>query len=342
MPIDRNISFRNHLFGSVEDFVASTGMQPLVTSRTVAHLVVALAHYTEEGKSLSPEMYITTDVEKLMQFLPGSSCLPIGECQLSEEAPNVALKHCAPLAIEGWCIYVSSNSTKVSYGIFRDALSPLAIPLDEAVLATGGGSAKILRVHQSAPSCVDIANHRGDRHTIFLSQRPEQEPSPRKHVDSLISTICSELPDELIEPTRTVVRRAINSGLEASHGALIAVTRSDKSPKFLSDGLVFGKPLNFGSLVKNAASGTEDERLKLLSYTSVIRGIMGCDGIVVFNRKATLLGYNCFIKPTKSTPTPSSGGARKRAFAALKGRIGRGLFATFIRSHDGWSDFESL
>ena len=342
MPIDRNISFRNHLFGSVEDFVAATGMQPLVTSRTVAHLVVALSHYTEEGKSLSPEIYITTDIEALMKFLPGSSSLPIGECPLSEEAPNVALKHCAPLAVDGWCIYVSSNGNTVSYGIFRDVLSPLSIPLDEAILNSGSGHSKVLRVHQSAPSCVDISNHIGDRHTVFLSQRPETEPSPRQFVDDLAEAICSELSEGLRESTQTVIRRAINTGLEASHGALVAVARSTTSPTFLSDGLVFAAPLNVGALVKKATVGTEEDRLKLLSYTSVIRGIFGCDGIVVFNRKATLLGYNCFIKPSKDAPAPTTGGARKRAYAALKGRIGRGLYATFIRSHDGWSEFTKL
>jgi hypothetical protein len=150
------------------------------------------------------------------------------------------------------------------------------------------------------------------------------------------------LHEKLRESTQTVIRRVINSGLEASHGALIAVVRSKTSPKFLSDGLVLAAPLNLGILVRKATVGTEEDRLKLISYTSVIRGIFGCDGIVVFNRKATLLAYNCFIKPTKAAPTPTTGGARKRAFAALKGRIGKGLYATFIRSQDGWSEFKKL
>jgi hypothetical protein len=147
MAINSNISFRNHLFGSVEDFVASTAMQPFVTARTVAHLVVGLGNYTEEGKSLRPEIYLTTNIGSLLKFLPGSTSILIGNCPISEEAPTIALKHCAPLASDGWCIFVNSDGNIVTYGVFRDALSPLAVPLDEALLKSGSGDTKVLRVH---------------------------------------------------------------------------------------------------------------------------------------------------------------------------------------------------
>ena len=34
------------------------------------------------------------------------------------------------------------------------------------------------------------------------------------------------------------------------------------------------------------------------------------------------------------------GGARRRAFAALRAKIGKGLSAAFMQSQDGWTEFQ--
>lgn len=341
MTIQGNISFRSHLLGRVEDFVAETGMQPLVTERTIAYMVTALANYTEEGRHLFPELYVTTSIEDLPRFLPGSSSLRVGECAVSEEVPNIAVKHCAPLASRGWCIYVDYNEGGATYGVFRDALSPLAIPVQRALLEQGTGGLKILRIHQSAPACVEMANHKGDSHIVFLSHKREWEPNPRQFVSDLATAICSQVKTKLRETTETVIERAITTGLQESHGALVAVTRGEDTPKFLTDGRFFSDSINFGHLVDKAASGDEADRLRLLSHASVLEGMFGCDGIIVFNRRATVLGYNCFI-PSSTRSGPATGGARKRAYEVLKGKIGRGLYAALLRSQDGASEFTKL
>jgi hypothetical protein len=341
MPIQGNISFRTHLLGRVEDFVAETGMQPLVTERTIARIVTALANYTEEGKHLSPELYITTDIESLLQFLPGSSRLKVGECPVSEEAPNLAVKHCAPLASRGWCIYVEFQNGIAKYGIFRDALSPLAIPVQRAVLEQGTGNLKILRIHQSAPACVELANHQGDSHIVFLSHKRESEPNPKQFVSDLANAICSQVGVKLRETTETVIERALSDGLQESHGALAAVSRGDTMPKFIKDGRFFAEPINFEQLVEKATSGAEADRLRLLSHTTVLEGMFGCDGIIVFNRRATVIGYNCFVSAAAQSG-PAAGGARRRAYEVLKRKVGHGLYAAFMRSHDGTSEFTKL
>jgi hypothetical protein len=314
-------------------------MQPLVTQQTLAQIIVALSNFMEEGKSLSPALYITTDISKLLQFLPGSSSIKIGEVPISETAPSIAIKHCAPLAIDGWCIYVCCSETTVNYGLFRDALNPLAIPLEKALLVSGSGSVKILHIHQSAVGCVEVANHKGDKHVIFLSQKRETEPSPREFVEDLVKSICSGVQEKYRESTQTVIGRVLTSGLENSHGALVAVTNNKKLPKFLMDGRFLESPINFSHLVSKALNGKESDRLRLLSYSTILSGMFGCDGIIVFNRQATITGFNCFIKSNSGT-TVVSGGARKRAFEALKGRIDKGLFSAYIRSQDGWSEFK--
>lgn len=341
MPIQGNISFRSHLLGRVEDFVTETEMQPLVTERTIAYMVTALANYTEEGKQLSPELYLTSDVSELLKFLPGSSHLEIGRCAISEEVPNIAVKHCAPLANHGWCIYVDLKDGVAHYGVFRDALSPLAIPIGKALLSKGSGDVKIVRIHQSAPACVELANHKGDSHIVFLSHKRESDPNPKEGISSLAEAICCQVRAKLRETTRTVIERAISAGLQESHGALVAVARATTRPKFFKDGRFFLTPISFESLVEQAMAGGEEDRLRLLSHASVLEGMFGCDGIVIFNRRATVLGYNCFVPATVKGGAPM-GGARKRAYAVLKEKVGNGLFAAFIRSHDGAAEFTKV
>ena len=316
-------------------------MQPLVTEKTIAHIVTALANYTEEGKHLSPELYLTTDIVGLLRFLPGSSSLKVGECPVSEQVPNIAVKHCAPLANRGWCIYVEFENGIAKYGVFRDALSPLAIPIQRAVLDRGTGDLKILRIHQSALACVELANHKGDWHIVFVSHKRESEPNPRQFVSDLAKAICSQVRVKLREATETVIERILTAGLQESHGTLVAVSRGDTMPKFIKDGRFFAEPVNFEQLVERAASGSEAERLRLLSYASVLEGMFGCDGIIIFNRRATVIGYNCFVSPTARSGPPA-GGARKRAYEVLKQRLGHGLYAAFMRSQDGASEFTKL
>jgi len=341
MAINGNISFRSLILGRIEEFVSSTDISPLVSAQTLAQIVVAVSNYTEEGKSLSPSLYITTDLDQLLQLLPGSSKIVIGELPSDENAPSIALKRCAPLAVEGWAIFLNCKGDSLKYGLFRGSMEPLSISVEESLLEDGSGDVKILRIRQSASNCVEIENHNGDQHTIFLSDRKESEPSPRKFVSDLAEAICSDLKDDVRESAQTLIEKILTTGLEESHGALIAVARSVTQPKFFKDGLFLKQPLDFEVLVRNALSGGAEEKMRLLEHSQVLKGMFGCDGIVLFNRRATLLGYNCFVKPSGQTP-PSSGGARKRAFAELQRKLGNGLYAVFIRSQDGWSNLQTI
>lgn len=70
----------------------------------------------------------------------------------------------------------------------------------------------------------------------------------------------------------------------------------------------------------------------------VVKGMLCCDGISLFDERARLLGYRCFVSISQSSGIV--GGARKRAFAALKRRLHRGLSSVFIQSQDGLTEFE--
>jgi hypothetical protein len=67
--------------------------------------------------------------------------------------------------------------------------------------------------------------------------------------------------------------------------------------------------------------------------------MLNSDGIILFDNKARLLGFNYFVR--SKTASKESGGARRRAFATLVKNIDNGLCGAFIQSQDGWSDFRN-
>jgi hypothetical protein len=334
--ITGTISFRSLLVGRVEEFVSSTDFNPLVTQKSLTELVSTACNYTEEGQSFTPAIYATSCINQLLKLIPGSMHIKIGGFSSIENSLCAALKKCAPLAVDGWCIYICYKDSSTTYGLFSDSQFPLNIPLEETLLNVGEGVLKVLKVQQSAPNCVELANHKGDRHTIYLSDKKESETSPRVYINELSQIICSKISDKERPPLQTLLEKTLTDGLDSSHGALIAVITDKTPPKFLNDGIILQEPIDLAHLVNQAREHSTEDCLKLSAFTKILKGMFNCDGIIVFSPYAKIIGYNSFVK-SSSKAAPVAGGARKRAFAALESKINHGICAAYIRSHDGWS-----
>ena len=128
--------------------------------------------------------------------------------------------------------------------------------------------------------------------------------------------------------------------MEACHGTLIAITRRNTVPSFLKDGVVLTEPLDLYAAVAKKSQFNQEitNEHRLNAYAALIQGMVGSDGITVFNSKGKLLAYNCFIQsPNQVDGKLVVGGARTRAYEALRKKIGKGINAVFIESQDGWT-----
>ncbi|MBI5558889.1 MAG: hypothetical protein HY885_14785 [Deltaproteobacteria bacterium] len=333
-----NITFRNHLFGSVHDFATECGMEPLVQSSTLVELIVALSRYTEEGIHLAPEMYLCENLSVMLKFLPGHSSIHLGGASNDTDGIMKALKKAAPLAIGDWKIYIEMSNGQFEYGLFHGDLSPLSVEVGQTLLSGDDGSAKVVRVHQTGGDCVEIRNYLGKKHNIYLSHKKAEEPPPGRYIDELVSTICVEVDEQIREQVQTFLRRALGQALLRSHGTLIAVTSKAKKPKSLDDGIDLTPALDFAKTVKGVIAKDLDLS-ELRSQMALIEGMVNSDGIVAFNPLGVLLSYNCFIASPKKVTSKVSGGARRRAYQSLCEKIGRGLSAVYMQSQDGSADF---
>lgn len=333
---------RGFLIGSLHDFAQNANLSSLVSTENLTALVVSLAHYQEEGAKLAPEIYLCAQIEKLVRLIPNNQIVLLGQVENAGLAISLALKRGAPLAVDGWCIYVDAYAPhSYRYGVFRGSMSPLALNIEKSVLSTPISDCPVVRIIQVSPGCIEVRNASGIAHTIVFSDRQDEEVAPNAFFDDFVNEVCSQVSDDVRDPLKSYFANVLGRGLQESHGALLVVTSSEKMPKFLSDGITLQPPIGFASLVKNArkTAGALFAEQELIANAALLKGMIRSDGITVFSPKGSLLGYNCFIKPSQ-TAQNMPGGARTRAYYSLRTRIGNGLTAVFARSQDGMTKFD--
>ncbi|WP_157644117.1 hypothetical protein [Burkholderia ubonensis] len=333
-----NITFRTQLLGGVSDFCADCGLQLFTNPLHLVELIVALARYKEEGVRLNPQVYVASDIAALAAMLPDGERLKIGTTTADVKGIKEALKKTAPLATDGWSMYVQILNG-LEYGVFRGSGNPLSVAVDD-VLLESVAPLKVVKIFCVADECVEIRASTGHYHHIFLDHRKEDTPPPLQYLDRLVSAITNESNPEHRDPLRSFLKKLLFTAMRESHGCLIAVTNMTRAPAFISgDGIFLETPIDFVDLVAELKRGKIDTTV-LTNKGSLLKGMLNSDGIILFDERGRLLGYNCFVKVKHEAGVV--GGARRRAFAALQSKVGNGLAAAFMQSQDGWTDFKGV
>jgi hypothetical protein len=331
-----NITFRTQLIGGVAEFCVGCGLALFNNSLHLVELIVSLARYKEEGVRLNPQVYVSNDIRSLTAMLPDGERIKIGSTSKDVRGINEALKKTAPLATEGWCVYLEDRN-ELEYGLFRGSGNPLSVAIDD-VLLESVGPITVVKVFSVADECVEIRCSNGEFHHVFLDHRREDTPSPLEHLDQLVASIVASARKDLREALNSFLKKLLFTAMRESHGCIIAVTNRSRPPVFIAkDGVLLDFPIDFADLVSQLKKGTTDSTA-LANKGALLKGMLNSDGITLFDNRGRLLGYNCFVK-VKHERT-AVGGARHRAFATLVDKIGNGLTAAFSRSQDGRAEFK--
>ena len=334
-----NITFRSELIGKLHDFSEGCGLPLLSNTTILVELVALVAKCKEEGVSLQPKVYITNDIDLCNQLIGNAEKVKIGSDVHGISGIQLTIKKCAPLAAGPWSIYIHDSGGNIDYGLFRGSSNVTAIPVDDMLFADDneGLDLKVVKIHQVTDECVEVRSGNSETYYIHFNHEKGSSPPPLEYFDSLVSEICKDLNEK--ERVVNFLRNLLMDGLRKSHGCLIAVTGMSATPAILSDGVFLEEPLDFVSLINEASRHPENLEY-LISKSELIKGMLNSDRIILFDTKARLLGYNCFITlGTKANKVV--GGARKRAYAALKSAVGkRGIDAAFMQSQDGWTEIE--
>ncbi|WP_221035115.1 hypothetical protein, partial [Pseudomonas syringae group genomosp. 3] len=138
------------------------------------------------------------------------------------------------------------------------------------------------------------------------------------------------------------IDRILSVAIKDCHGTLIAVVPAETGglPESLSDIVQINPPFHlYDRFQKHIDEGkTADSVSRLQAAPELVSGFISSDGITVFNDAGYILGYRAFIH-SDNGGKPISGGARSRAYEAMKALVGKDLTAVFFRSQDGRTDF---
>lgn len=339
MPV--NITFRSELIGKLHEFSEECGLPLLESASVLVELIALVAKCKEEGVNLQPRVYVTNDIDLCNQLIGNAEKVKIGTDGYGDEGVKLAIKRCAPLAVGSWSLYIHDSNGNIDYGLFRGSSNVTAIPVDEMLFASDSEELglKVVKIHQVTDECVEVRSVNNETFYIHFNHQKGSSPPPLEHFDALVTSICGGLVDK--ERVENFLNNLLMEGLRQSHGCLVGVTSMKKMPALLSDGVFLEEPLDFPALVGEATSNPEALEY-LISKTDLVRGMLNSDGIILFDTRARLLGYNCFIN-INARASKVVGGARRRAFSALKTVVGRqGIVAAFMQSQDGWTEFKGV
>jgi hypothetical protein len=316
-------------------------------------LVALLSAYREEERQLFPEVYLLapTEGDLLPALAPGAPVLKIGECRIADDAEEgarqtarAALKSCASLAIDGWVIYIQRAGLVFQYGLFRPATQSYSVGA-AAVLANSGWPCAILR--NSAHNTVEIVNSVGCRLEISLTTATPSKRSMSDQISEFSRAACSDLAEEEQEQAAGYLTRVLIDFLRACHGALLAVTPMGAAleRERFPDGIIFPEPVPLlRQMLLAVKERSADAVSSLRSHESLLRGMIVSDGVTILGTDGSIRAFRVFVHTTSDSDgerARSVGGARSRAFEALRRCLGSPLTAILLRSQDGRMEVET-
>lgn len=333
----RSISFRDPLHTSVTDTLRHAGLKCAATYEMTVELVSQLANYQEEGRPIAPKVFICNSADQLVQRLGGGELVRIGSGEIDDNTARRALKECAPLAEDGWFIFVERRDEKAMYGVLSAGVDFTSVDPIEIALSDDHGFPVVL-IQQISKRCVEIRDNRGrSRWAHFTGQEQLPERS-EDHVSTLATVISRPCEVEFRDSLETLMRRGLRHVIGRAHGALIVITPAGKAfPELLKDAVVLAPPLDLGERLKRhiLQKQTAETLSSLQAGINLLAGMVTSDGIVVIEEGGKVLGYRGFIQAAAVQGEHQVGGARTRAFSAMEAAVGTHFKAAFFCSQDG-------
>ena len=336
-------SIRTSLQGELQDFLRDSGFFDCTsTADLVRDLTALLAAYREEDVPLYPSVFVLSSVDQLAGIAPGTERVVIGTKVLGELEASAILKDCAPLAENGWSIFVGKTAVpaKFQYGLFRSLANTFATSADEAMVQDAGDS-PILVIRNRGHLVVELRNAKRNVFTASLTSATATESHFAAHVATLADAIGANLAVEVFEAFKPYLCRFLSDVLQRCHGTLCAVLKppDDRvAPPEFAKSVWLVEPLCWAEIHMAARlQKSADTLAQLQSVESLVVGMINSDGVVILGSDGTVLGYRAFLNPNEDERTrlETDGGGRRRTYALLKGRLGLDLRAAFFRSQDG-------
>lgn len=224
VPSRSSFSIRNLLQGELQEFVRTSGFECLATLDFVRDITCLLAAYREEDVPLFPEVFLFPSLDQITAVSPGTRRLTISRAPLKGKVAERVLKDCAPLAINGWSVYLARldalTPPTVEYGLFRSLLHSFATSAEESMSQVGTQEPMLL-LRNRGHLVVELLNASSQTLTISFTSAQAADSRFANDVHTFVVAATSNMePNDAAHFTPYLTRLLIHS-LQHCHGTLL-------------------------------------------------------------------------------------------------------------------------
>lgn len=327
------ISFRSPIQSQTTDVLNDIGIDCLNTIDFVVEAISLLASYSEEGTVLKPTIYIFNSLNlfKKRSGLIHQSVL-LRSTNLKDNAKNI-IKSCAPLARDNWHIFIErSEDGTCNAGVMFETFDFTQLSFDESI-AGDSEEFPVLKIEPVSNNHVRLITNKNHRTDFHFNSRKNSNDDEIRNIALISNAFAHDVEPDSGLRFAEYANRLLFHCLKQCHGTIIAVIKYEAEvPNIMKDCILLEDPVDVYLHYKGILSGT-DSIENTAAITSLLSGFVDSDGFTMLDSRGRILGFRGFAQVNGVNGT--FGGARSRAYAAMKEEIGETLLATFFRSQDG-------
>lgn len=311
--------------------------ESLAPPTLLSALAEELTWQGNRGDLVPQSIYVAGDFDQAADALGATARHVVGSGTSEAGTVRRMLRHCAPLAQEGWHMLCEYLDGDLRYGVIARGSdrgpdlrpSDARYPAEQEVRGIEG-----VRIWEPYKGILAVSVVSDD----VLHSEPGgammPEPSP-------LARLVAAAAEHGSEDAQAHLTRLFDHALSKATGALVAVVpQSWSGGRPCEDAIVLRAPIDLPRLAAEAGPDGRS-RVAVAQYEALAASMIRDDGIVVFDAAARLRAYRWFV-PFSPRGEQLSGGARERAFRALEYLVSESVLrAAFIQSRDGTRSFAS-
>jgi len=336
-------SLRNTVSSEIGTFLLNNGFSlrnpdknPILVDELVS-IVNSLSDYYEEGEHLYPEVLLTNNISDIPFFIR----YDFYTGKLLPKSMSKAIKMCAPLCDEGWCIFLEVNDKGIRWGVVNGEQKITSLSLLEQLRLNADDDHRFILLHNIGAKTVEFLPA-SDKPTyaVSLSLNGVEDVQGR-YIQDLCETISENCQDSLF---CGFLEKIISYALQVGHGNLVAVLKENDGkfiiPEIFSDGVFLpNAPIDLYEYYVHFRNSDNDivahELLKKVSH--LVEAMLNHDGICLFTNDGKLIGYHLIVDNKTIEDYQIVGGARTKAFKKLVSEDT--IFAVLMKTQEGLIQF---
>lgn len=335
---ETNVSLYKETLSNVEAFLKSLNfsVSQLICEGLVT-VVNMISDYHEEGAALNPDILLISK-DSFFQTLPCQHHIELCTEEINEKSFSMAVKMCAPLAENGWNMYLLLlDESHLQYGIVNVALTQMSVSLFNQVIETPQELAVCAYIRNIGNKVVELNSI--SNHCVIALNLNSYETKMEEELEKLANVILKDIAKDfpIKEASITYIKGMFIEALNHGHGNLIAVTdniEQIKAEEHLRGGIFLSDKIDFIKLLfDNIQQKSDQTATTLNAFTQLAISMLNFDGITIFNSHGCVVGYHFIVDNSAVVDKTIVGGARTRAFEALTQT--NGIIACLMKSQDG-------